>query len=42
MQYHFVWITKYRYKALKNQIAERLRDIARQGCEAKEMTIISG
>jgi putative transposase len=42
IQYHFVWITKYRYKVLKPDIAIRLRDMVRQGCEAREITVISG
>ena len=42
IQYHFVWITKYRYKVLTASIAKRLRDMVRQGCEAREMRVISG
>ena len=42
IQYHFVWITKYRYKVLTNKIAKRLRDMVRQGCEARRITVISG
>jgi putative transposase len=40
--YHFVWITKYRYKVLKGEIAERVRDWVRQTCEAFEIRIIKG
>jgi len=42
IQYHFVWITKYRYKILKGPIAERLRELLRQGCEARGITIVRG
>ena len=42
IQYHIVWTTKYRYKILKGKVAERLRELIRQGCEAKGMTIIQG
>jgi putative transposase len=42
IQYHFVWTTKYRYKILKEKIAERLRELIRQGCTAREITIIRG
>ena len=42
IEYHFVWATKYRYKVLKGQIAERAREILRQGCQAHGMTIIRG
>ena len=42
IKYHFVWITKYRYHVLKDDIARRLRELVRQGCEARGITIISG
>ena len=42
IQYHFVWITKYRYKVLNTKVALRLRELLRQGCEVRKITIISG
>ena len=42
IKYHFVWITKYRYKILQGKIAERMRILLIQGCEAKGIRIISG
>ena len=42
IQYHVVWTTKYRYKVLQGKIAERLREILRQGCQAHKMTIVRG
>lgn len=42
IQYHIVWTTKYRYKVLKGKIAERLRELIRQGCSARNITIIRG
>ena len=42
IKYHFVWITKYRYKILRGNIALRLRELLRQGCEAKEIQVIRG
>jgi len=42
IQYHVVWTTKYRYKILQGRIAERLRELIRQGCSAREITIIRG
>lgn len=42
IEYHIVWITKYRYKILFGRVAERLRELLRQGCEAKNITIIKG
>ena len=42
IKYHIVWITKYRYKVLNGKIAYRLRELLRQGCEARRITIIKG
>jgi len=42
IKYHFVWITKYRYKVLRGEKAIRLRELLRQGCEAKKLEIIKG
>ena len=40
IEYHIVWTTKYRYKVLKGNVAERLRELIRQGCEVRNITII--
>ena len=42
IEYHVVWTTKYRYKVLQGKIAERLREVLRQGCQAHGMTIVRG
>ena len=42
IKYHFVWITKYRYKILTGDIALRTRELLRQGCEANKIRIIKG
>jgi len=42
IEYHIVWTTKYRYKVLQGRIAERLRELLRQGCEANKITIVRG
>ena len=42
IKYHFVWLTKYRYKVLIGKIASRLRELLIQGCTARGMTIIEG
>ena len=42
IKYHFVWITKYRYKVLEGTIAYRLRELLKQGCAAKGIKIIKG
>ena len=41
-RYHLVWITKYRHKVLTGAVRGRVRDVARQGCEAIGVTIIKG
>ena len=41
LKYHIVWITKYRKPIMIGQVAERLRDLLRQICQANEVTIIS-
>ena len=42
IKYHFVWITKYRYKILRGRVAERARDLLRQICQARGVVIIRG
>ena len=42
IKYHFVWITKYRYKVLEGAIAYRLRELLKQGCDARGIKIIKG
>jgi len=42
IQSHFVWVTKYRYPILTRDIALRMRDLIRQICEARNITILTG
>ncbi len=42
IEYHFVWVTKYRYQILTGDIALRVRELVRQTCEAFEIRILSG
>ena len=42
IQYHFVWVTKYRYAIIKGDIALRVRELIRQCCEARNITILNG
>ena len=42
IEYHFVWVTKYRYKVLVEDVALRVRELVRQTCEAFEIQIIKG
>ncbi len=42
IQYHFVWVTKYRYKVLRGEVAERTRDLIRQICMSRDINILKG
>ena len=42
VEYHFVWVTKYRYKVLVGDVALRVRELVRQTCDSFEIRIISG
>jgi putative transposase len=42
IKYHVIWVTKYRYKVLNGPISKRTRELIRQGCEARGITILQG
>ena len=42
IEYHFVWVTKYRYQLLQGDVAERVRELVRQTCGIFEIEIIRG
>ena len=42
IEYHFVWVTKYRYQALNGDVSLRVRELVRQTCETFEIKILSG
>lgn len=42
IQYHVVWITKYRKKILTGKIASRLKVLLMQGCSVRGIMIIKG
>ena len=42
IKYHFVWVTKYRYKILHGELAERTRDLIREICASREVVILKG
>lgn len=42
IKYHMIWVTKYRYKVLGGNMSKRLRELIRQGCEARNITIVQG
>jgi putative transposase len=39
---HIVWITKYRRKILRGEIAERVREIVRGVCQKARVEILRG
>jgi putative transposase len=39
---HLIWVTKYRYKVLVNDIKFRIRELIRQCCDASDIHIIRG
>ncbi len=42
IEYHFVWVTKYRYKVLAGDIGLQVKELVRQICAAFEIEIIKG
>ena len=39
IEYHFVWVTKYRFHVLQGDIALRVRELVRQICANFEIEI---
>ena len=37
VKYHVIWVTKYRFKVLRGEVAVRLRDLLRQVCQGREV-----
>ena len=42
IEYHFVWVTKYRYKVLTGDIGIHIRELVRHTCEHFEIQILRG
>ncbi len=42
IQYHFVWVTKYRYPVLQGEVAVRARELIRQTCLSRDIRIVRG
>ena len=42
IQYHFVWVTKYRKRLLMGAVGIRLREIVREVCRTNEIEILEG
>ncbi len=40
--YHVIWVTKYRYRVLRGEIATRTRDLLRQICQGRGVVIVQG
>jgi putative transposase len=40
VQYHCVFVTKYRYKVLKGDVGLKVRELIRQTCEAFEIEMV--
>ena len=41
-KYHIVWCPKYRFKILRGEVGEAVRDVIRQLCQWKGIEIIEG
>ena len=42
IEYHFVFVTKYRYKVLKGDVGYKVRDLIKQTCDFHEIEIKKG
>ncbi len=42
IEFHFVWVTKYRYQVLKGDVVLRVRELVRQMCNIFEIKILKG
>ena len=42
VKYHVIWVTKYRYKVLRGEIAVRTRELLRQICQGRDVVIVQG
>lgn len=42
LKYHVIWCTKYSYRVLTGEVAERVRELTREICTANYIDIVSG
>ena len=42
IKYHIVWVPKYRYRILAEEVAQRTRELVRQCCMSRDITIVKG
>ena len=40
IEYHFVFVTKYRYKVLRGDVGLKVKELIRQTCETFEIEIV--
>ena len=41
-KYHIIWVTKHRYQILRGDVALRARELIRQTCLSRDITIVQG
>ncbi len=42
LKYHVIWCTKYRYRVLIGEVAQRVRELLREVCTANYVDVVSG
>ncbi len=42
LKYHIIWCTKYRYRILTQEVANRVRELIREICRANYVDVLSG
>ncbi len=42
LKYHVIWCTKYRYRVLIGEVAQRVRELLREICTANYVDVVSG
>ena len=42
INYHFVWVVKYRKAALRGEVAKRVREVTIEVCKANDIEILGG
>ena len=42
LKYHIIWCTKYRYRVIIGEVAQRVRELIREVCTANYVDIITG
>ena len=42
LRHYFVWVTKYRKRALAGEVGVRLRDLVREVCRSHEIDVLQG